>query len=83
MGAWAALLSARFSGQPVAVAVEQSRGPPVFMLAKYEQLQVYPIHPRAASQFVRPCFLPGPKMISWMQSYCWICWCIIACACAA
>lgn len=49
--AWAAMLSARFDGQPVAVAVEQSRGPLVFMLGKYEQLHVYPIHPRAAAQF--------------------------------
>ena len=51
VGAWVAMLSARFASQPVAVAIEQSRGPLVFMLGKYEQLHVYPIHPRAASQF--------------------------------
>jgi transposase len=51
VAAWAAMLSARFGGQPVALAVEQSRGPLVFMLGKYEQLHVYPIHPRAAAQF--------------------------------
>ena len=61
VGAWAAMLSARFSGQPVAVAVEQSRGPLVFMLAKYEQLHVYPIHPRAASQFRAALFPSGAK----------------------
>ena len=51
VAAWAAMLSARFVNQPVALAVEQSRGALVFMLSKYEQLHIYPIHPRAASQF--------------------------------
>ena len=61
VGARAAMLSTRFSGQPVAVAAEQSRGPLVFMLAKYEQLHVYPIHPRAASQFRAALFPSGAK----------------------
>jgi transposase len=61
VGAWAAMLNTRFSGQPVAVAVEQSRGPLVFMLAKYEQLHVYPIHPHAASQFRAALFPSGAK----------------------
>src|SRR5258708_16637848 len=56
VAAWAAMLSARFGGQPVALAVEQSRGPLVFMLRKYEQLHVYPIHPRAPPQFRAPPF---------------------------
>ena len=51
VAAWAAMLSARFPKQPVALAIEQSRGPLVFMLSKYEQLHIYPIHPRAAAQF--------------------------------
>src|SRR5258708_9703534 len=51
VAAWAAMLSARFGNQPVALAVEQSRGSLVFMLGKYEQLHLYPIHPRAAAQF--------------------------------
>src|SRR5579871_5826017 len=49
--AWAIELSQRFGSQPVAVAVEQSRGSLVFMLGKYAHLHVYPVHPRAASQF--------------------------------
>ncbi len=61
VGAWAAMLNARFGGQPVAVAVEQSRGSLVFMLAKYEQLYVYPIHPRAAAQFRAALFPSGAK----------------------
>lgn len=51
VAAWAAMLSARFPHQPVALAVEQSRGPLVFMLSKYEQLHIYPIQPRASAQF--------------------------------
>lgn len=51
VAAWAAMLSARFAHRPVALAVEQSRGPLVFMLGKYEQLHIYPIHPRASAQF--------------------------------
>src|ERR1039458_5726297 len=43
VAAWAAMLSARFVNQPVALAVEQSRGALVFMLNKYEQLHIYPI----------------------------------------
>jgi hypothetical protein len=45
------MLSARFVNRPVALAVEQSRGPLVFMLGKYEQQRIYPIQPRASAQF--------------------------------
>lgn len=51
VAAWAAMLSARFANQPVALAVEQSRGPLVFMLSKFEQLHIYPIQPRMSAQF--------------------------------
>ena len=61
VGAWAAMLGVRFGNQPIAVAVEQSRGPLVFMLGKYEQLHIYPIHPRAASQFRAALFPSGAK----------------------
>jgi transposase len=49
--AWVAGLFSRFPAKAIAVAVEQSRGALVFMLSKYEQLHIYPIHPRAAAQF--------------------------------
>ena len=42
--AWAAELAGRFGGQPIAVALEQSRGPLVFMLTKYPHLIIYPVH---------------------------------------
>jgi hypothetical protein len=40
---WATELRLRFSGRLVAVALEQSRGPLVFMLTKYEHLVVFPV----------------------------------------
>ena len=42
---WASELRLRFGGQPVAVALEQCRGPLVFTLTKYDQLVVFPVHP--------------------------------------
>jgi len=59
--AWVVMLTRRFGGQPIAVAVEQSRGALVFMLSKYEQLHIYPIHPRAAAQFRGALFPSGSK----------------------
>ena len=58
---WVAMLTERFGGQPIAVALEQSRGALVFMLGKYEQLHIYPIHPRAAAQFRGALFPSGAK----------------------
>lgn len=58
---WVAMLTGRFGNQPIAVAVEQSRGALVFMLSKYEQLHIYPIHPRAAAQFRAALFPSGAK----------------------
>jgi transposase len=43
--AWAMQLEHSFSGQPVAVALEQSRGSLVFMLSKYGHLVLFPVHP--------------------------------------
>lgn len=42
---WAAELRMRFGGQSVAVALEQSRRPLVFMLNKYDHLVIFPVHP--------------------------------------
>jgi transposase len=58
---WVSMLSARFHGQPIAVALEQSRGALVFMLAKYAHLHLYPIHPRAAAQFRAALYPSGAK----------------------
>src|SRR5687768_14612912 len=48
--AWATGLAARFGGRPVAVCLEQSRGPLVYMLTKYAHLVLYPVHPKTAAQ---------------------------------
>jgi len=40
--AWVGQLCQRFAHRPIAVAVEQSRGALVFMLSKYEPLQLFP-----------------------------------------
>jgi transposase len=58
---WVSWLSASFDGQPIAVAVEQSRGALVFMLAKYAHLHLYPIHSRSAAQFRTALYPSGAK----------------------
>jgi transposase len=58
---WITSLLMRFNNQPIAVALEQSRGALVFMLSKYAQLHLYPIHPRAAAQFRSALFPSGAK----------------------
>lgn len=55
---WAAELRRRFSGQKVAVALEQSRGPLVFMLTKYEHLVIFPVHPTVLVNY-RKSFRPS------------------------
>ena len=59
--AWVGGLFSRFPGQPIALAVEQSRGALVFMLSKYEHLHIYPIHSRAAAQFRAALYPSGAK----------------------
>jgi hypothetical protein len=43
--AWAAELARRFGGRPIAVALEQSRGSLLFLLAKYGHLVLFPVPP--------------------------------------
>lgn len=59
--AWVGGLFSHFPAQPIALAVEQSRGALVFMLSKYENLHIYPIHPRAAAQFRAALYPSGAK----------------------
>lgn len=49
--AWVAELSQRFAGHPIAIALEQRRGPLVVLLSKYEQLHLYPIHPLTLAKY--------------------------------
>ena len=55
---WATELRLRFSGRLVAVALEQSRGPLVFMLSKYDHVVVFPVHPTALANY-RKSFRPS------------------------
>ena len=56
--AWAAQLRQRFSGRPVAVCLEQTRGALVYMLSKYAHLILFPVHPNTAAQY-RTTFAPS------------------------
>jgi transposase len=55
---WAAELRLRFGGRPIAIALEQSRGPLVFMLTKYEHLVIFPVHPTTLANY-RKSFRPS------------------------
>lgn len=55
---WAGELAARFGGRPIAVALEQSRGPLVWMLTKYAHFVLFPVHPTTLAKF-REAFYPS------------------------
>jgi len=55
---WALQLRTRFAGQKIAVCLEQSRGPLIFALLKYDFLVLYPIHPKTLSSY-REAFSPS------------------------
>jgi len=55
---WASELRLRFGGQPVAVALEQCRGPLVFTLTKYDHLVIFPVHPTTLANY-RKSFRPS------------------------
>ena len=56
--AWATALRTRFAGQPMAVCLEQSRGPLIYALLKYDFLVLYPINPATLAQY-REAFSPS------------------------
>jgi len=49
--AWARDLEDRFGGRPVAVCLEQSRGPLMHALMKYSCLALFPVNPKQLSRF--------------------------------
>lgn len=55
---WAAKLRDRFGGRPIAVGLEQSRGPLVYALAKFPHLVLYPILSTTAARY-RAAFSPS------------------------
>jgi hypothetical protein len=48
----------RFGGQPIAVILEQTRGPLVYMLTKYPHLVLFLVHPTTAARY-RETFAPS------------------------
>jgi len=49
--AWVTTLRTRFSGQPVAVCLELTKGPLVSALRKYDFLVLFPIHPLTLARY--------------------------------
>ena len=59
--AWVGQLCQRFGNRPIAVAVEQSRGALVFMLAKYEPLHLFPVPSTMAANMREALYPSGAK----------------------
>jgi len=59
--AWVGQLCQRFAHRPIAVAVEQSRGALVFMLSKYEPLQLFPVPSTMAANMREALYPSGAK----------------------
>lgn len=55
---WALSLRQRFAGQPIAVCLEQSRGPLIYALLQYEFFTLYPVNPATLAKF-RQAFSPA------------------------
>ena len=58
MQEWALTLRTRFQGQSIAVGLEQSRGPLIYALLKYDFLVLYPINPVTLAKY-RQAFSPA------------------------
>ncbi len=61
LAAWVSGLQQRFGGQPVAVALEQSRGAVVHALMGYDFLVLYPVNPKTAAKYREAFRLAGSK----------------------
>src|SRR5260370_18947483 len=59
--AWDAQLCQRFGNRPIEVALEQSRGSLVFMLAKYEPLHLFPVPPTMSASMRKALYPSGSK----------------------
>ncbi len=55
---WVTKLRARFAGHKIAVSLEQSRGPLIYALLKYDFLVLYPINPTTLAKY-REAFSPS------------------------
>jgi transposase len=55
---WALALHQRFGGQPIAICLEQSRGPLIYALLQYQFFTLYPINPATLARY-REAFSPA------------------------
>jgi len=58
---WLGQLMSRLNGRRIGVAIEQKHGAVVWMLLKYECVEIYPVHPQAAGQFRQALYPSGSK----------------------
>jgi len=58
---WAVGLEQRFASAPLAVCLEQARGPLTYQLAKYAHLVLYPVHPATLARYRAAFFPAGAK----------------------
>ena len=58
MHTWLKCLAQRFSGKPIALGVETSRGPLINLFMPYPWLTVFPIHPATSARY-RKAFTPS------------------------
>ena len=58
---WVRQLRQRFQGQPVAMALEQSRGPLIYALMQYDFLVLYPVNPKTLADYRRVFRISGAK----------------------
>jgi transposase len=56
--AWAKDLQKRFCGKPIAVCLEQKRGPLIYALCKYDFLVLFPVNPQTVAKY-RQAFAPS------------------------
>jgi len=61
VAAWASGLVERFGGRPVAVCLEQSRGPLIYGLGHYEAFVLYPVHPSSLAKYRQTWHTSGAK----------------------
>jgi hypothetical protein len=59
--AWVAELRQRFSGQRVAIAIEQAKGALIHALMMYEFIVIYPINPKALAKYREALAVSGSK----------------------
>jgi transposase len=58
---WVAKLRERFSGQPVAVCIETSRGPAISALLAYDFIVLFPVNPKALKNYRAAFSVSGAK----------------------